>query len=86
MKEFIFSFTITFLISNLTYLLFEMPLTNVLLKLFNLNRRRDITVETKQVIETETKQVIKAETKQVIKYDYSEINNNNPDFKLIKSD
>lgn len=76
LKEFIFSFTITYLISNLTFILFEMPITNLLLKLFNLNRRRDIKLENK----LEDNHNLNSYNK-LIKYDYIEINNNNPDFK-----
>lgn len=78
LKEFLFAFAVTFLVSNLTFLFFEMPVTNLLLKIFNLNRRRDIMAVEQQAAKQQ------AAKQQAVKYDYSEINNNNPDFEPIK--
>lgn len=66
-----------------------------MLKLFNLNRRRDIKLETSTSSTTESNKInyqiniSKMNIRKVninqdeLKYDYSEINNNNPDFKPI---
>ena len=92
MKEFIFSFTVTFLISNLTFLFFETPITNLLLKVFNLNRRRDITVNKQEEDVKVTKQKemkmdkqkeFKNDKRKKIRYNFSEVNNNNINFKHI---
>ena len=79
LKEFLFTFAITFLVSNLTFLFFEMPLTNLLLKLFRLSRRRDIVASRRPTGESQSK--IGHPKKETVKFDYTEINNNNPDFK-----
>ena len=93
LKEFLFAFAVTFLVSNLTFLFFEMPVTNLLLKIFNLNRRRDIMAVEQQAAKQQAakqqaakQQAAKqqAAKQQAVKYDYSEINNNNPDFEPIK--
>lgn len=91
LKEFVFTFTLTFILSNVTYLLFEMPVTNVLMKLFGLNRRRDLIVAdngnvkcTKLKNDSQYTRRFDKLDKLDIQYDYSEINNNNPDFEPIK--
>lgn len=97
LKEFLFAFAVTFLVSNLTFLFFEMPVTNLLMKTFNLNRRRDIMADEQKAAEQKAAEQKTAEQEavrqtaakqqaanQAVKYDYSEINNNNPDFKPIK--
>ena len=85
LKEFIYTFAVTFLMSNLTFLFFEIPITNWLLKLFNLSRRRDIiTDKPAKYGHPKLSHPKHSHPKPAaVRYDYSEINNNNPDFKLI---
>lgn len=77
LKELLFTFAVTFLVSNLTFLFFEIPVTNWLLKLFNLSRRRDIIANKP---EKRSHSRTNHKKPEAIKYDS---NNNNPDFKPI---